>query len=100
MIEMQKFDLTDGVKLEILGELLQPLDLAPGIRQRRCRRPSARRVSDAAPDQRRLRLRGRVAHGLAARLEHVLAVFGVLETKWNDLKSILPFIHLSPELNW
>ena len=79
------FNLTDGVELEVLRELFQPLDLAPGVRQRRRRRPSARRVGDAAPDQRRLRLRGRVAHGLAARLEHVLAVFGVLEIKWNDL---------------
>ena len=72
-------DLTDGVELEILGELFQPLDLAVRIRQCRCRRPSTRRVSDAAPGQGRLRLGCRVPDGVAARLEHVFAVFGILE---------------------
>ena len=76
-------NLTDGVKLEVLRELLQPLDLSPGVGQRRRRRrpPARRRVGRAAPDQRRLRLRSRVPHGLAARLQHVLPVLGVLEVK-------------------
>ena len=76
-------NLADGVKLEVLRELFQPLDLAPRVGDRPSparARPRRRVTGRAGPaDEGGLRLRSRVPHRLPARRQHVLAVLGVLQ---------------------
>ena len=86
LFSLTKANLADGVKLEVLRELLQPLDLAPRVRHRTASPARARscprvagRAAHPAADEGGLRLRSRVPHRLPARSQHVLPVLGVLQ---------------------